>query len=78
VSNFTRESGKSSKIGGLVFTRGIGESVTVNGGELIVEVVDIKGKNVRLAFKAAREVKIHRSEINFTSPSPSPSGEKKP
>lgn len=59
MSKFTKKSG----IGGLVFSRRVGEHVTINGGEIVIEVVQIKSNLVRLAFKASKDISIVRSEI---------------
>lgn len=49
-----------SSIGGLVVTRRAGQKVSVNNGEIIIEVVEIQGKAVRIAFQAHKEIKIER------------------
>lgn len=53
---------KRASIHGLVVTRKEGEMIAVNRGEILIEIVEIKGKYVRLAFKAHREISIHRAE----------------
>ena len=58
MSKFERK----CNIGGLVITRKIGEVVVINKGEIRIEVVDISGGFVRLAFKAHKEIEIHRGE----------------
>ena len=56
--------GKSS-IGGLVITRRPGEQVVINHGEIVVEVVGVKGRYVRLAFAAnKKEISIVRAEAS--------------
>jgi carbon storage regulator CsrA len=59
MSDFYRR----SSIGGLCFTRKTGERITINNGEIVVEVVQIKGSYVRLAFKGAREINVVRTEV---------------
>lgn len=44
-----------SSIGGLVIARYIGDQVVINHGEITIEVVEIRGQRVKLAFKANRE-----------------------
>lgn len=46
----------------LVLTRKIGETVCI-GEDIEVTVTQVKGKQVRLAFKADRKIKIIRKEI---------------
>lgn len=53
---------KRSKINGLVITRRQGEQVIINGGELRIEVVEVMGKCVRLAFLGNPEILIQRAE----------------
>lgn len=55
---FSRASGQ----GGLVITRKQGQRIVINRGEVILEVVEIKGKQVRLAFVASKEIHIRREE----------------
>ena len=51
-----------AKCGGLVLNRKVGDQITINNGEIIIEVVEIHGNEVRLAFKAHAEIKIDRVE----------------
>lgn len=51
--------------GGLVLKRSPGESVFINQGQIIIEVIKVKGKEVSLAFKAAEDVVIDRYERLF-------------
>ena len=46
----------------LVLSRKVGESVVV-GGNVTIEVVEIRGDKIRLGFTAPREVPIHRQEV---------------
>lgn len=59
MSNWTR---KSALRGALVITRKQGEKVVINNGELVVEVVQVKGKTARLAFVASKDISIQRQE----------------
>ena len=59
---------RKSKIGGLLLTRREGELIYINRGEVIIEVVEIRGKVIRLAFKASRnEILISRGELMNTT-----------
>ena len=53
-----------SRIGGLLVTRNVGSGVIINNGEILIEIVDICGKEVRVAIKAHDDIKIDRIE-NF-------------
>ena len=44
-----------SSIGGLVIARYLGDQVVINHGEITIEVVEIRGNRVKLAFKANKE-----------------------
>jgi carbon storage regulator len=46
----------------LILTRKIGETVTI-GDEIRVQVVDVKGRQVRLGITAPAEWAVHREEI---------------
>jgi carbon storage regulator CsrA len=49
----------------LVLSRKQGEKITVGDEDcpIVIEVIEIRGKHVRLGFKARRDVPIYRSEI---------------
>ena len=53
---------KPSRLGGLIIARKEGERVIINHGEIVMEVIEIKGKYVRMAFKADKEISIQREE----------------
>ena len=46
----------------LILTRKLGETIRI-GDEITINVVDIKGKHVRLGIEAPPEVIVHREEI---------------
>lgn len=46
----------------LILTRKIGETIAI-GDQIKVQIVDIKGKNVRIGIKAPLETPVHREEI---------------
>lgn len=57
---------KKSSIGGLVITRREREKIAVNHGEIIIEVVEIRGNEVKLAFSASREIRFDRVDKGST------------
>ncbi|MDR1656749.1 MAG: carbon storage regulator CsrA [Deltaproteobacteria bacterium] len=46
----------------LILTRKVGETVTI-GDEIKIQVVDIRGRQVRLGITAPSEWSVHREEI---------------
>ena len=46
----------------LILTRKAGESITI-GEEIKIQVIEIKGKQVRLGFEAPKKFTIHREEV---------------
>ena len=46
----------------LVLTRKIGESLRIDG-DVIVTIVEVKGKNIRVGIEAPKETKIYREEL---------------
>lgn len=51
----------------LVLTRRVGEKILLNNGEVVIEVVATRGRTVRLAFRAAKEISIRREEAPILS-----------
>jgi carbon storage regulator len=47
----------------LVLSRHKDERIFINGGEIIITVIDLRDGKVRLGFEADRSVVIHREEI---------------
>jgi carbon storage regulator len=47
----------------LVLTRAIGEKLIINNGEIKLNVLEVKGNQVRLGIDAPKHVTIHREEI---------------
>lgn len=47
----------------LVLSRNIGEEIAIANGEIVVQVVEIRGDKVRLGITAPREIDVHRMEI---------------
>lgn len=58
MSNWNRK----ASIGGLIITRKEGEKVVINQGELVLEVMQIRGKTVKLVFAATKDISIRRGE----------------
>jgi carbon storage regulator CsrA len=58
MSHFT----KKATLRGLMMTRKEGQQIVINHGELLIEVVEVRGKYVRLAFQASKEIDIQRAE----------------
>lgn len=48
--------------GMLILTRRIGESIMI-GDNVVVNVLGVKGNQVRLGIDAPRDVEVHREEI---------------
>lgn len=46
----------------LVLTRKVGSSIIIDG-QIKIQVVQIKGRQVRLGILAPKETKVHREEI---------------
>jgi carbon storage regulator len=46
----------------LILTRKIGEVVTI-GDDIKIQVVDVKGRQVRLGIQAPVELSVHREEV---------------
>ena len=46
----------------LVLTRKVGSSIVIDG-QIKIQVVQIKGRQVRLGISAPKETKVHREEI---------------
>ena len=53
---------RASVIGGLMITRHAGEGVSINHGEILLEIVEIKGRAVRIAVKGKPDMLIQRVE----------------
>jgi carbon storage regulator len=46
----------------LILTRKVGETLMV-GEDVTVTVMEVKGNQVRIGFKATRDVEVHREEV---------------
>ncbi|MBU2552332.1 MAG: carbon storage regulator CsrA [Proteobacteria bacterium] len=46
----------------LILTRKIGETIAI-GDDVKVQVIDVKGKQVRLGIQAPTEMAVHREEV---------------
>lgn len=47
----------------LVLTRSVGERLIINNGEIQLNVLEIKGNQVRIGINAPKHVSVHREEI---------------
>ena len=47
----------------LVLTRSVGERLIINDGEIKLNVLEIKGNQVRIGIDAPRSISVHREEI---------------
>ena len=47
----------------LVLTRSVGERLIINDGEIKLNVLEVKGNQVRLGIDAPQNISIHREEI---------------
>ena len=46
----------------LILTRRIGEKIII-GDSVTVEVLDVKGKQVRIGIEAPKQIEVHREEV---------------
>lgn len=46
----------------LVLTRGLGENIRI-GDEIIITILDVRGRQVKLGIDAPPEIDVHREEI---------------
>ena len=46
----------------LVLSRMAGEKIVI-GGNIVITVLEVRGKQVRMSFEAPRDVVIHREEV---------------
>ncbi len=47
----------------LVLTRSEGQRLIINDGEILIDVLEIRGNQVRLGVKAPKNITIHREEV---------------
>ena len=47
----------------LVLTRSVGERLIINDGEIKLNVLEVKGNQVRIGIDAPRNISVHREEI---------------
>lgn len=47
----------------LVLTRCVGERLIINDGEIQLNVLEVKGNQVRIGINAPKHVTIHREEV---------------
>ena len=47
----------------LVLTRSVGERLFVKDGEIKIQVLEVKGNQVRIGIEAPKHIAIHREEV---------------
>jgi carbon storage regulator len=47
----------------LVLTRSVGERLIIKDGEIKIDVLEVKGNQVRIGIDAPKHISIHREEI---------------
>ena len=47
----------------LVLTRSVGERLIIKDGEINIDVLEVKGNQVRIGIDAPKHISIHREEI---------------
>lgn len=47
----------------LVLTRSIGERLFIQEGEIKIQVLEVKGNQVRIGIEAPKNISIHREEV---------------
>ena len=47
----------------LVLTRSIGERLFIQDGDIKIQVLEVKGNQVRLGIEAPKDISIHREEV---------------
>lgn len=47
----------------LVLSRKKHETIVIAGGEIVVSIVEIRGDKVRIGIEAAKDISIHRGEV---------------
>lgn len=55
----------------LVLSRKPGEKLVLNGGEIVVTVVEVRGNRVKIGIDAPKTVKVIRGELDPLPPSQS-------
>ena len=47
----------------LVLTRSVGERLFIHNGEIKIQVLEVKGSQVRIGIEAPKSITIHREEV---------------
>lgn len=47
----------------LVLTRSVGERLFIQDGKIKIQVLEVKGNQVRLGIEAPKDISIHREEV---------------
>ncbi|MFT7235286.1 MAG: carbon storage regulator [Methylophagaceae bacterium] len=59
---FTANAGKDVRNTMLILTRRVGESLII-GDDVVINVLGVKGNQVRIGVDAPKEISVHREEI---------------
>lgn len=63
----------------LVLSRRVNERIIINGGEIVITVVDIRGGDkVRLGIEADKSISVHREEVQAAVDAEARGGGKSP
>ncbi len=47
----------------LVLTRSVGERLFIQNGEIKVQILEVKGHQVRIGIEAPKHIPVHREEV---------------
>lgn len=47
----------------LVLTRSVGERLFIQDGEIKIQILEVKGNQVRIGIEAPKSIAIHREEV---------------
>jgi carbon storage regulator len=47
----------------LVLSRKRHETIVIAGGEVVISIVEIRGDKVRIGIEAAKDISVHRGEV---------------
>lgn len=48
----------------LVLTRSIGERLVIGKEEVLIQILEVRGNQVRIGIEAPRHISVHREEIH--------------
>lgn len=47
----------------LVLTRSVGERLFIQNGEIKIQILEVKGHQVRIGIEAPKHIPVHREEV---------------